>query len=213
MKTYRHPAAMALLALAAAACSGADRSPTAAATTPVLDAIPPAWASTCALIVRFNPPPIGAVFGAPVPQPPGSLAFVENTVSVRTAWFNDGFAWLYDQAIIEPAPATPFGDGKVARMRNMSFRYTPPSTAGPFYEAIFEFRDLGGVENLSVNGHPLYIGNIAALPNPYSLWNTGVSTAPVPGGIEGTVRIRGKDPIKDLLVGGQEFWIDNICFR
>lgn len=213
MKTYRHSAAAALLALAAAACSGADRSPTAAETPPLLDNIAPAWAGTCALLVKFDPPPVGAVFGAPVGQPPGTVAFVESTVAVRTQRFNDGFAWLYDAAFIEPAPATPFGDGKVARNQNISFRYTPPTTAGPFYEAIFEFADHGGVENFSVNGHPLYIGNVAALPNPYFLWNTGVSTAAVAGGIEGTVRIRGKDPIKEILVGGQRFWIDNVCFR
>lgn len=213
MRVHRTTLPTLLLALAAA-CSGADApTATASAAGPSLDAIPPAWIGGCAALVRFNVPPLGTVFGAPVGQPPGTGVFVEGGIGVRTAQFMAGGVAAYNYARIEPAPATPFGDGQVARMNNMNFRYIPIPPGGPYYSAIFEFRDLGGVENFSINGAPLYVGDISLLPSPYFAWSTGVSTAPVPGGVEGTVRLTGTTALTEIMVGGQEFWIDNVCFR
>lgn len=213
MRASRFPLAAALLALAAA-CSPADRSPTAPEDAPGLDTKPPSWIANCKALVRFNPPPIGTVFGAPVGQPPGTLAFVENGVDVKTERFNHGGGIVYNRADIVNAPlGIAFGDGHVARMNNMNFRYIPPAAAGPYYEVMFEYTHQGGVDNLSVNGNPLYIGPMPGLPNPYPTWSTSVSASAIPGGVEGTVRIWGKTPIYEVLIGGQEFHVDNVCFR
>lgn len=202
-----------LLALAAA-CTAPDAAlPTASGTGPAADAFPPSWIGACGPLVRFNVPAMGTTFGAPVAQAPGTLVFIENGVAVRTAQFMTGGGMIYDAARIEPAPATPFGDGQVLRMRDINFRFAPPAGGGPYFGAIVEYRDLGGIENFSVNGSPVYVGDIALLPSPYFGWSTGVTVNPVPGGSEGYVRIGGTVAINEIMIGGRNLWIDNVCFH
>jgi hypothetical protein len=78
-------------------------------------------------------------------------------------------------------------------------------------EVRFEFLDLGGAENLSVNGSPIFAGDLPAVPSPVGGVNVSVLTTPVAGGKKGIVILTGA--VQKVRVGGQEFWIDNVCAR
>jgi len=73
----------------------------------------------------------------------------------------------------------------------------------------FEFLDQGGTENLSVNGSAVFAGDISAVPATLGGATVSVSTTPAPGGKKGTVTLTGV--INGFMIGGQEFWIDNVC--
>src|SRR4029079_3374402 len=71
------------------------------------------------------------------------------------------------------------------------------------------YLDLGGTENLAVNGSAVFVGDIAAAPPAIGGVAVSVTAGPVPGGTRGTVVLTGN--ITSLRIGGQELWIDNIC--
>ena len=75
------------------------------------------------------------------------------------------------------------------------------------------YLDLGGYENLAVNGSGIYRGQIAAAPAVIGFANVSVTSFPTPppvSGRTGTITITGPQ-ITSFLIGGQEFWIDNVC--
>jgi hypothetical protein len=78
-------------------------------------------------------------------------------------------------------------------------------------EVSFEFLDLGGFENISVNGSSIFVGDLSAVPSPMGGINISVSTTPVTGGKKGIVILTGA--VQKIRVGGLEFWIDNLCAR
>jgi hypothetical protein len=49
------------------------------------------------------------------------------------------------------------------------------------------------------------------VPSPIGGVNVSVSTTPVTGGKKGIVILTGA--VQKIRVGGQEFWIDNVCAR
>jgi hypothetical protein len=74
---------------------------------------------------------------------------------------------------------------------------------------------MGGSENFSVNGSAISAGELTALPTVISGVTVTVTQAPLvnAGGIQvgrsGRLTLKGQ--ISQFLVGGQEFWIDNVC--
>jgi hypothetical protein len=74
----------------------------------------------------------------------------------------------------------------------------------------FQFLDTGGNENISVNSEPIFAGELSAAPTNIAPGVTlNIMTWAGTGGVEGKATLIG--PVEKLLVGGQEFWIDNIC--
>lgn len=102
-----------------------------------------------------------------------------------------------------------FGFSKVIWTANVNLRFDFTQNMANVTEVGFEFADLGGFENLSVNGSPVYVGELKDAPDPPGV-TLNVNTVPMPGGEMGTAVLQGE--IETLLVGGQEFFIDHICF-
>jgi hypothetical protein len=73
-----------------------------------------------------------------------------------------------------------------------------------------QFRDIGGHENLSVNGSQLFVGELTAAPTTVQGIVITVSASPISGGKQGKLVLTGK--IRNLRVGGQEFFVDNVCY-
>lgn len=76
----------------------------------------------------------------------------------------------------------------------------------------FDYLDMGGTENLSVNGD-LYSGELDKAPGILGQAKITVTSTPIPlpaRGKTGTVTITGL--VKEFKIGGQEFYIDNVCF-
>jgi hypothetical protein len=114
-----------------------------------------------------------------------------------------GFAYIDSAALLT-------GNGQNIRTNNVNLLLDFSNIGFAVGEVEFAFLDMGGNENLAVDGGPRYVNDISSAP-PSNLGNVSVKvySAPVPGGHAGTVRLGGF--LKTLSVGGQEFWIDTVC--
>lgn len=169
----------------------------------------PAAASAC---VDFEPPlAAGTQYGAPVGQAPGTLIFTSNGIPVKIHNFIFvGGGGTFNSARIEVPPA-PFGAGQSIRTNNINLEFDFTGLGYPTSEVKFDYLDQGGSENVSVNGSPVFAGDLPATPNPIGGVNITITSAPALGGKKGTVTLTGV--VKTLRIGGQEFWIDNVCAK
>jgi hypothetical protein len=72
------------------------------------------------------------------------------------------------------------------------------------------FRDTGGIENISVNGSSVLIGELASGSTSGVSWTVTDSPEPNnPHNRLGHLTINGD--VERLKIGGQEFWIDSVC--
>ncbi|HSU14076.1 hypothetical protein [Longimicrobium sp.] len=197
-----------LAAASLAACGRADLPLTGADAAPAR-AVAAAAAPIC---VNFNVPPVGALFGAPVGTVPGSVVWVENGIPVSVHKFLQSTgAFSFNWMRIEPAPAAfTLAAGNTGHTNNINAGFN--FTGLPFIptKVTFHFLHLGGYENLSVNGSPLVVTLLTPPPTPIGGVNAAAVWAGVPGGVQGTVTLSG-GPVKSLIVGGQEFWLDDVC--
>lgn len=115
-------------------------------------------------------------------------------------------------AKVENAPAG-FGQGHVLRMNNSTFMFA--NTGSTVSRVTFDYLDLGGLQNLSINGK-FFAGKLSAAPTNPTLAGSGVtvsvtsgSVTPPSSGVKGTVSLTGN--INSFSIGGLEFFIDNVC--
>jgi hypothetical protein len=167
------------------------------------------WLPCREVCVEFDAAPLGGTYGAPV-TPPGSLVYVENGVRVGVDLFYLPFFVAYGTATVEPQPLNPawgIGSGQIVRANNINLSFDFTGLAFVPSAVRFEFLDLGGAENIFVDGAPLLIGDLAAAPP--SVTVTSASLPPPVSGKKGTVLVKG--PLHRLSIGGQELWIDRVC--
>jgi hypothetical protein len=115
----------------------------------------------------------------------------------------------YSSGRLVQAPAS-FGAGQVFNTNNITLKLTAIGTAKSV-TITFDYLDMGGTENLSVNGK-LYSGELDKAPANFGNATVTVTATPIPlpaKGKTGTVTINGI--IKEFKIGGQEFYVDNIC--
>jgi hypothetical protein len=176
-----------------------------------------------ALIAACAPPPrpaasgcidfeaplvVGTQYGTPSGLAPGAVAFTASGIPVsldKLTWAGGGSGFNYAQV---DAHAFAGAAGQSLRLNNVSAEFAFP--AG-ITSVTLAFEDLGGIENLAVNGSAPYVGNIESAPATIGGASVSVTTAPTAGGKTGTLTVTGS--ITSLLIGGQEFWIDNVCFK
>jgi hypothetical protein len=193
-------------ALVLMGCPNPNSTPTPTA-TPCPSPTPPS-----PVCVDFEPPlAAGTQYGQPVGQPNGTVIFTTNgiPVSIHDFVFAGG-GGTFNLARIEVAPQ-PFGSGQSIRTNNINLEFDFNGIGFTPSQVQFEFLDLGGSENISVNGSPVFAGELSAAPNPIGTVNIAVASTPVTGGKKGTVVLTGA--VKTLRVGGQEFWIDQVCAK
>jgi FlgD Ig-like domain len=143
---------------------------------------------------------------------PGDWIFNENGIDVtihELDWGTGGLGFNFCR--VETPIVVDFGYNHVMNLNNVCNRYHINSLAIPVASVTFEYLDLGGTENLQVNGATLFVGNLPSFPNNVAPGVTMiVNTFPVGiGGERAVVELYGD--VQDLLVGGQEFYIDDIC--
>lgn len=161
--------------------------------------------SACDAIVDFSSQPVGATWGGPAGTPPGVTQFTEAGIGVGFLPIHWGG---YDIARVDaarPGSSSP----KPLRLSNIAANFDLGGL--PCVASVsFDFSDLGGVENLAVNGASLYVGDLSAIPAAIAPGVTAsVITAAIPGGVTGRVTLTGD--VRKLLVAGQEFWMDDLC--
>lgn len=195
------------LVLAVAACSP-DATPLAPA-----DEARPRQAAAAALpppaCLDFNVPPLGTPFGAAWGTPVGAPQWVENGITAAVVPYQPGALFVEARVVMPPVP---FGAGPTGRARSISWQFD--FTGLPFVPktVTFDWLDQGTpspVENLAVNGSPLFVGQIHAPPAVMAGIAVGTSVAPAPGGLTGTMKLTG--PVQRVVVGGQPVWIDHVC--
>ena len=163
--------------------------------------------------VNFGPPPpAGTMYGAPVGQVSGDLAFTVNAIDAYVYNFSllpAGTA--FNRALTSMAPVSLPGQSLRTIYINMLFDLR--SLGFVVRKVTLSYLDLGGYENLAVNGSGVYRGQLAAAPAVLGNANVSVTSAATPppvSGRTGTVTITGPD-IESFMIGGQELWIDNVC--
>jgi hypothetical protein len=193
----RTTALLVLLALAAAA--------------PAQPAPPPV-----PICIDFEAPPfaLGTRYGRPVGHLPGDLAFISQNVRVTVETFRQlpaGAAFEVAQIVNPPRP---FASGQSLRSNNIGLQFDFRNVGFQPKRVSLYFLDMGGYENLAVNGNPVpvYAGELAAAPTPIAGVTVAVATTPLPpptSGKTGTLELVG--PVQTFRIGGQELWIDKVC--
>jgi hypothetical protein len=175
-------------------------------------------ASSC---VNFDAPAfvLGTKYGPGLT--PGSLAFTANGIRA-TVWdfqFHTPGSGTFGSATIG-LPSNGFGTGQTLKINNINMEFDFTALGSPIHTVALEYLDLGGFENLSVNGAPvpIYVGELSSAPTSIggaTVNVTTVSITPPASGKRGTVTIAATSPAKidTLRIGGQEFAIDNVCAR
>ena len=158
--------------------------------------------------VTFDAIGIGTPFGDPV-NTIGEQIFIENDIPVFVEyffWTNGSGTFNTGEVVL---PFSGFGTGHIMNLNNLNLRFMFDALSHPVKRVTFDFADLGGNENLGISGQPPFIGELtmAIPPAGYSIT---VSTTTISGGVKGQVTIEG-DAISEIMVGGQEFFLDNIC--
>jgi hypothetical protein len=171
----------------------------------------PSQAQTC---IKFEAPafPLGTTYGAPVGQVSGDLAFSFNLIDAYVFNFHTfGPGIAFNRAYIDNAPVA-FSPGQSLRLNNISLELDLRNLGFTVRRVTFAYLDLGGYENLAINGS-LYVGEITSAPAVLGGANVAVSSTPLPpprSGKTGTVTITG-NIVKSVRIGGQELWIDSVC--
>jgi len=167
--------------------------------------------------ITFEPPlfPLGTTYGAPVGQVSGDLAFTASGIKGYVFKFiltNGNPA--FNRAFIDFAPVA-FSPGQSLRTNNINLRLDFTSLGFIPTRVTLSYLDLGGNENLAVNTSGIYVGEITSAPAGLGGASVTVTSTPVPppiSGKRGTVTVTGP-VVKSLMIGGQEFWIDNVCVQ
>lgn len=203
MMTIPRSSVLALLAFALAGCGEAP-SPTAVAAGPSLAAGAP-------VCVYFDVPALGATAGAAAGNVPGDLWFTENTIPVSVHTFHHpGGGTTFGLATIASAFVA-FGNGQIANPNNINLGFDFSAITFVPSSVTFQWRDYGGHENLRVNGSGIYVGELVGAPSPIGgatvshVWGWGPGNAYK----QGTTTLTG--PVSILGIGGQEFYLDNVC--
>ena len=198
---------LALGAASLAACGRSDQP----VTGPTAAAPRTAVAAPAPVCVQFNVPPLGALFGSPVGTPVGAVVWTENGIPVSVNRFLQVTgAWSYGSLRIENAPAVfTLGAGKTGHANNINVGFNFAGVGFPVNKVTFNWLNLGGYENLSINGSAIFVGQLSAPPAFLGGAAVGTVWGPVAGGKQGTTTLTG--PITKILVGGQEEWLDNVC--
>lgn len=167
--------------------------------------------ATSACIDFEAPLAVGTAYGTPVGQAPGTVIFVTKgiPVSIQNFIFVGGGGTFNSAGIV--IPPAPFGAGQAIRTNNINLEFNFALVGFPVSVVTLDYLDQGGFENISVNGSPVFAGELSAAPSPIGGVNLAVTSVPAPGGKKGTVTLSG--PVKTLRIGGQEFWIDNVCAK
>ena len=163
----------------------------------------------CDLIVDHESLSPGDLWGGPSGTPPGTVIFSEDGIPVTIGILDAGGTPTYNYCEVVPA-IFGVGTGNVMLINNVTNTYEIHVTGVVTTEVSFVYLDQGGIENLQVNGAPLYVGELdLAPPNIAPGVICNVSTWMTGGGLAGLVTLTGQ--VDRLLVGGQEFFIDEVC--
>jgi len=164
--------------------------------------------------VDFEPPlAVGTQYGSPGHNS-GDLAFTTKGVPISVYEFKFNGDGAFRVATIEEQPSLQFSSGQCIRTNNINLEFDFSQLGFQTSQVDLRFLDTGGHENLSVNGSPIYVGELRSAPASIGGVSLVVNTESFPPpspNIRGILTLRGE--VKTLRIGGQEFWIDQVCAK
>ena len=164
----------------------------------------------CETFVDFDQPPFpGAQWSVASGTAAGDLMFTEGGYEFGfTDLVVGGGMTVLNEIAVAPGP-TPVIVNDGLRFNNASFKAAPLGMATDYVSFYYYYG--GGITNLEVNGFMAPSGAEPSLWNGLNLGGVDVVVdwVPTPFGEEGQVRLSGDVDV--LVLGGQEFWIDNLC--
>jgi hypothetical protein len=156
--------------------------------------------------IDFEDPPftLGTQYGDPVGDSPGDLVFTEQNVAVLVQNFTQGTFTGFNYAQIDDLAGL---SGRNVWTNNITLQFDFSKLPFTPTSVTFEFVDLGGSENIAVNGSAttegeLASGTVGGIP-------VTIVDTPITGGRYGTGILSGN--VQSLKLGGQEFWFDTVC--
>ncbi len=193
--------------------------------------------SVCDLMVTYEML-AGAYWSAP-PMVQGDVLFTDAGVEVSVdilgpladndgdgdVDFDDSPSVEYVEVVPSPMPMI-FGNGHVLRTANAVVKFDIDAVMPNVDEVCFEILDLGGVDNIAINGSTIIITSAdlngdGIMDTPFYggqevlngtfLGGVFVSASKMtfPGGAKILFRLIGD--VNELAIGGQEYWIDDLC--
>ncbi len=144
-------------------------------------------------------------------NPPGSVVFTQDNIDMSVEqffFFPFGSGDTFNVAAIVPAGDQFSPNGSQAlHTNNINVRFDLSALPEPAVLVSIEYVDLGGNENFQLNGEPLQsVSDLGAVTVPPGYT---VTVSPTTILVESTPA----NPITSLLIGGQEFGIDNVTVR
>lgn len=163
--------------------------------------------------IDFEPPAVAgnSVFGAPTHAPGDRVIATPGLAMHLQNFLQPSGNTSFNRAVVDAARHG-MGSGAALGVNNITLDF---QVTGTVAYARFAYADLGGVENFSVNGSPVAVAELDTTPAmvggvTVSVSHTAiVNAAGVTIGKRGVVALRG--PIRRFAVGGQEFFIDDVC--
>jgi hypothetical protein len=167
-----------------------------------------------AATVDFELVAAGTQYGNAYGHLPGDVVLSQSGIqmSVETFYISaSSYSNLYEAEVTTPGS---YGfTTQTIWCNNISVQFDLTNLGFTPGDVRIEYADYGGTENISVNGGTIYELNLlssvpaAIAPNV----TAHVTETSVAGGVKGVVTLTG--PVQTLLVGGQEFEIDNLDAR
>ena len=125
--------------------------------------------------VDFEPPiAVGTEYGAPAGQSSGTVVITTNGIAVSVVDFEIGGNTFFNLASVDTAPPA-LGTGQVLRVNNISLDVDLSALPFTAREVRLDYLDLGGTENLAVNGAAVFVGDLASAP---PTWEASPSRSP-----------------------------------
>ncbi len=149
---------------------------------------------------------MGATFGNGY-NPMGAEIFSENDIPVFVEWFEyEGGGGTFGNCHVIDGDPT-YGTGQAMWTSNINLRFDLTAVSPAPNKITFDFTDSGGHENIGVNGHPPFVGEISSA-NLGAAFSINIDNFI---SYDRATIISWAGPLTELLIGGQEFSIDNIC--
>ncbi|MCF8303391.1 MAG: hypothetical protein K9I94_08980 [Bacteroidales bacterium] len=164
----------------------------------------------CDYSVTHDNQSLGTQWGGNFGDSPGDIAFTESGIPLVLQEFTDGNNYTaFDRAEIDTAGVV-FGNGNSILLDNIAMNYEVSSASSSANKVRFEFADYGGFENFKVNNGDLYIGELTSAPTNIAPGVTfDVVTYSYGNWVYGIVTLTGE--VQSVHIGGQEFWLDELC--
>jgi hypothetical protein len=154
------------------------------------------------LCIDFESPSfvLDTLYGNAYGDSPGDVVFTEQGLVVSLENFTFGANTYFNYAEVRNDSSLP---GQSMWISNINLKFDFSGLAFTVAKVTFDFQDLGGFENIAVNGSDIVEGELLSGTVGGVPLTVTRSTSLGDGTLVGTVR--------DMTIGGQEFYLDDVC--